>query len=436
LSDEAPYISFTGIRRFVLVKAIRLTQKTRKNMTIDWRTGTWKATQDDTPCTSRVTVASDWAAFRTHEEVMRDDPLAVYGDLLPVFQSSDLNIVNVECVLGDAGAPIPKGGPNLRADAEFVKAITAVPFHIATLANNHTLDFGPDGLDETITTLQRAGVQTVGAGMSGTEAAKPLITEVNGMQLGILNCSEGEACCSIRNNPGAHGFDVVKLIKQVEQLNQQVDIVLVIFHGGRETAPMPPAYVVEGLRHLAEAGATAIVAHHPHAPQGIEVHNGVPIVYSQGNFVFWQDSPTYFQHVGYLVHLDFAGKALHGMQLTPYYIGLESLSVLQGEEKERLFADLEKVSNVLEDDDKVEQVWDAVIDLRGEERIMGAIANDLKLIEQNPIKGAARLHNLFFAPVHRAYLMNGLKRISDGRFGDSPEWAKELVRDWTTRSLS
>ena len=66
---------------------------------------------------------------------------------------------------------------------------------------------------------------------------------------------------------------------------------LVIFHGGREYAPCPPPYVVNALRRFARAGACAVVAHHPHVPQGIEIVEGVPIAYSQGNFVFrWAET--------------------------------------------------------------------------------------------------------------------------------------------------
>ena len=88
-------------------------------------------------------------------------------------------------------------------------------------------------------------------------------------------------------------------------MNNKTDaVILVIFHGGREHTPLPPPYVVHDLRAIAEMGAHAVIAHHPHVPQGIELHHGVPIVYSMGNFVFWQTDPAFYRHAGYLVHLD------------------------------------------------------------------------------------------------------------------------------------
>jgi len=62
----------------------------------------------------RITLTGDWAPVRAYAQPMIDDPVGVYGDLLPVFAESDLNIVNIECVMGERGAPIPKPGPALQ----------------------------------------------------------------------------------------------------------------------------------------------------------------------------------------------------------------------------------------------------------------------------------------------------------------------------------
>src|SRR5690606_20574966 len=120
------------------------------------------------------------------EHRMIEDPEAMYGELLPFLQNSDLRVVNVEAVLGDEGEPIAKGGPNLKLDERVISGLTSVPFDVACLANNHTLDFGPQGLSRTIQTLEQAGIRTVGAGMNRDEVEKPLIMEVKGTRIGII----------------------------------------------------------------------------------------------------------------------------------------------------------------------------------------------------------------------------------------------------------
>jgi poly-gamma-glutamate synthesis protein (capsule biosynthesis protein) len=402
--------------------------------TINWTNGTCRLSDTSSP-TARITIASDWGPLWKYEQPMRDSSLGVYGDLLPILRKADLNIVNVECVLGDAGEPIGKPGPNLRGDAQAVRSLVDVPFHVATLANNHTLDFGPKGLRQTIHLLQEAGLKTVGAGMSGEEAARPLVMDLKGKKLGLLNCSEGEACCSLNNRPGSHGFDVPALVRQVQDLKRRTDAVLVIFHGGREHAPMPPVYVVDALRQMADAGASAVIAHHPHVPQGIEIHNGVPIFYSQGNFIFNHDRPEYFQNIGYLVHLDFDGATLARWEITPYRMTDDKVVQLQGSERERLLGDLKHVSDLLADPKAVEQAWDAFVDQLGESGLRHTLETFVQLWSDDAPLAAARLHNLFFCPAHRNAYLNGLKRLSRGELGNSPLWAKDLVKDWTRRQL-
>jgi poly-gamma-glutamate synthesis protein (capsule biosynthesis protein) len=423
-------LDFDGAPRLSSVAAASV-----KSMSFDWTSGSWAADGAPSARTARITVAADWAPIRVYEPIIKQNPLAVYGDLLPLFRDSDLNLVNVEAVLGEVGTPIPKAGPHLRGAATAVEALTRVPFQVACLANNHTLDYGPAGLKNTIEVLQKAGLKTVGAGMTGEEAAKPLLTQVNGTRVGILNCSEGEACCSINNSPGAHGFDVLSLVRQVEELKRNADVVLVVFHGGREMAPVPPVYVVEGLRQLAAAGASAVIAHHPHVPQGIEIYNGVPILYCLGNFLFWQEKNLYFTHTGYLAHFDLAGGKLARLSLTPYRIGRTGLSLLKSEEKSQLYADLERVTNVITDRDALQKSWDAFVDTMGTAGIINSMQARLRELNEEPEVGAARLHNLFFTPAHRELYLNGLKRMSLGQIGDSPDWAKKLVSDWANRTL-
>ncbi|TBL81809.1 CapA family protein [Paenibacillus thalictri] len=384
----------------------------------------------------RITVASDWAPLRGHEAIMVERPLDIFGDLLPLFRESDLNIVNVEAVLGDHGQPILKDGPCLRGDERAVQGLVEAPFHVACLANNHTCDYGPEGLRHTIDVLHKAGLHTVGAGMNGEEAAKPLLLQAGAVKLAVVNFAEGEACRSVNGSPGAHGFDPHTAALRIHEAKQQAEIVLAVYHGGREYTPMPPVYVVEGLRKAAEAGASAVIAHHPHVPQGMEFHHGVPIVYSQGNFVFWQENDLYYRHVGYLVHLDFAGDRLVKLELSPYTIGREGLSLLAGKDKEYLLSQLQHISRLLTEPKAVKMAWDAFVDRVGVQGMVARLQSDLDMIAQDTPAGAARLYNMFFTSAHNELFLNGLKRAASGEAGASPEWAKELVERWMTEKIN
>jgi len=401
-------------------------------MIIDWKTGSWKAKAEEAKSGERlrITIAADWAPIRMYEKILLDNPLAIYGDLLPTLQNSDLSLVNVEGVVGEVGEPIPKGGPNLRGSEETVKALSAVPFHVACLANNHTMDFGPASLAHTIAVLHNAGLKTVGAGMSWDEAAAPLYIDLKGVKVAIINCAEGEECRSVRGGPGVYGLDDAAIAAQIKEVRAKASIVLVVFHGGREHTPLPPPYVVERLRRIAAAGVSAVVAHHPHVPQGIEFIDGVPIFYSLGNFVFWQDTESFYRHTGLLVSLDFAGARLEGFRLTPYLIDSQGLMMLPEPVRTKLYQKLQYVSDLLKDPATVLAAWDAFIDHTGIDGLLSLLTRSAAAIQNGNIRGAVSIKNLFFTEAHRELYIRGMERIIRREFGSAPKWAMELVDHW------
>ena len=399
-------------------------------MSFDWDNATWQTGRQAEGPTWRMTVASDWAPMRRYEEQIVANPEGIYGDVLPALRECDLCIVNVESTLGDRGEAIPKGGRDQRA----VESLLRVPFHVACLANNHTMDFGPPSLEHTMSVLQQAGLKTVGAGMSGADAARPLVLTVRDVRVAILDCAEGEECRSIGGGPGVYGFEAPAVADQVRSLKSdgQADVVVVVFHGGREHTPLPPPYVVNWLRAVADAGADAVLAHHPHVPQGIELRGTVPIAYSLGNFVFWQNSELFYRRAGYLVHLDFRGAVLARMTLTPYLIRPEGLLKMTGQAKETLLRDLKHNSDLLADPQSVTAAWDAFIDRVGLEGMMNSLDGAIKLSRTEKRPAAAKMLNVFATPAHRELFVRGLRRATRGQDGTSPDWAKELVARWTT----
>lgn len=402
-------------------------------MSIDWTRGVWHSSGKE--AILRVTVAGDWGVCQGYEETLLDRPEGIYGDLLPLLRQSDVNIVNVESVFGNQGQPIPKEGPNLWGDRLTVRSLAKAPFHLACLANNHSMDFGVQGLASTISLLHKSGIKSVGAGLTGPQAALPLIVTVKGVRIGIINCAEGEECRSRDGGPGAYGLVVPLLERQVAALKRRVDAVIVIFHGGREYAPLPPPYVVKALRRIAEAGADAVAAHHPHVPQGIEVHGEVPIAYSLGNFVFWQESSRYYQRVGYLFHLDFAETCLAGFEISPYRLEPEALSLLKGEAKALFLRDLQEVSEPLSHPEEVSAAWDAFIDYHGGiEAHLRELASHIEAMSDDPVLYAAKILNKLETPAHQELIERGLRRIVDRTPAESPTWASKLVSRWDTLS--
>ncbi len=398
----------------------------------DWSRGRW--VNSAVPhATAEVVIASDWAPIRAFETAMDDSPEAVYGDLLPVLRAGDLRIVNLECALSEKGTPVWKSGSVFKGRPGHVRGLTAVPFDVATLANNHVLDYGLDAFSETVNVLRESGIRAVGAGLTAEGARRPLTIEVKGLCVGIINFSEGEDLTAAVDGPGVFGWEVEKVVESVRALRRDADIVLVIAHAGVEYIPFPPPYLAEAFRRIAAAGADLVVGHHAHVPQGIEIFGGVPICYSLGNFVFYQNTDLYSRKRGFLLTAGISPEGLSHFQVTPYAIGPESLSLLKGADRAFFFDALQRVSHPLSHKGGVTEAWHGFLRHYGLKGFRDEIGMILSTMDREPQKGAAMLRNRVATMQHREHWIDAMTRIMEGTIDTSPQWALDAAAEWLTR---
>ena len=398
----------------------------------DWGRGRW-VNAEAPKAQAEIVIASDWAPIRAFDEIIARFPEAVYGDVLPVLRQGDLRIVNLECALSGDASPVWKSGSVFKGRPEHVRGLTAVPFEIVTLGNNHVFDYGPEAFSQTLKLLSEHSILSVGAGMSAEEAHRPLIIDLNGVSIGIINFSEGEDLTSAVSGPGVFGWEVDAVVDSVRAIRQGVNIILVICHGGVEYIPFPPPYLASAFRRIAEAGADLIVGHHAHVPQGVQICSGVPICFSLGNFVFYQETDLYYRKLGYLVKAGVSRAGLAHIQLIPYEIGSESLRLLQGDESAQFFESLKEVSLPLANEEGITKAWHGFLRCYGLKGFRDEIAMILAKMDQEPAKGAAMLRNRIATMQHREHWIDAMTRIMDGTIDSSPQWALDLAVEWLTR---
>jgi len=153
---------------------------------------------------------------------------------------------------------------------------------VLSLANNHIMDYGEEGLNETLDTLIQCNIKTVGAGRNLSEARKPVIFEVNGVNIGIL-----AYCDTYIAGRRRAGVAPTKYIEQdIQNLKKCADFIVVSIHQGMDISEYPLKSEVERMHQIIDWGANIILRHHPHVVQGLEEYNGGIILYSLGNFVF------------------------------------------------------------------------------------------------------------------------------------------------------
>jgi poly-gamma-glutamate synthesis protein (capsule biosynthesis protein) len=238
--------------------------------------------------------------------------------------TADVAIANLEMALTIRGAPADKL-VNLRGDPRLAQDLANCGFSAVTLANNHTMDYGPAGLQDTLASLQSVGLSHVGTGRDWDEATRPLRLDLPGnRRFHVVNfactlpagaaagpCRPGVAPLRVTQRhwvdplfaleqPGTSPWVETQVLPQderaaceaVSRAREEGGWVLAIIHWG-----VPPywhapfqgdlaTYQRPLARRLVEAGAHAVVGHHPHVLHGVEIVEGSPVFYSLGNFVW------------------------------------------------------------------------------------------------------------------------------------------------------
>ena len=401
----------------------------------NWKQGSWSdpssGNADITLC-----VAGDWAPIRQFQSIIEKTPTAVYGDLLPSIQSADLSVVNLEAPLSDRGAPVHKSGSVFKGEQRHIAGLTAVPFDVVTLANNHMFDFGSEAFQDSLKVLEQNSIKYTGAGMSEEDATRPLVIDIKGIKIGIVNFSEGEDLTAAQNNsPGVMGWDLGAVTETIATLKQQVDFVLVVSHCGIEYIPFPPPYVVDAFKQAADAGADVVIGHHPHVPQGISFHRDTPICHSLGNFVFYQDTDLKFRKLGYMVKIGINKEALASIELLPYKINAQGLLALKGREFDDFFTKFKEISLPLGDPKQLVDSWNGFLQYFGTNGFVDEISMILEKLESDPQKGAAMFRNRLTTLQHYHHWKDLMTRIVDGTLESSSGWARDLTEEWLNTKL-
>jgi poly-gamma-glutamate capsule biosynthesis protein CapA/YwtB (metallophosphatase superfamily) len=202
--------------------------------------------------------------------------------------SDTLGVINLEGPITRCDDPATDRPGHLRTPPEHATVLEDISPDVAVLANNHILDMGADGFEETVAILRSRQIQTLGAGRDEEEAWRPVVVERGGLRVGLLAASSreiGTAECG-EGKPGCAVLEAARLEVEIRDLSSRVDAVVVSVHWGQTNFHLPlPKHRNLG-RRLIRAGATVVMGHHPHVLQGFERHESGVILYSLGNLCF------------------------------------------------------------------------------------------------------------------------------------------------------
>jgi len=246
--------------------------------------------------------------------------------LQALLQSADLRFVNLESTISDQGgetqSPINK--LVFTAPPGAAEALARAKIDIVALANNHAWDYGRDALLETFAHLDRVGIAYVGAGPTRAQAYAPRLVTHDGFTLAFVAVT-GTWNQEIDPHPGReHIADAVvaplRDSVRAARAMQGVDKVVVSYHGGYEYFDRPHPGTRELFRAAIDAGADAVIGHHPHVVQRVGFVDGKPILYSLGNLLMRMVTGRPWTEFGILARLTFRREGPTTVEICPFRI--------------------------------------------------------------------------------------------------------------------
>jgi len=244
----------------------------------------------------------------------RDDPTECFSLAAPVLRSADVAFCQLECNLTTRGHRMPQARHTHRGSPATARAMKAAGFDVVSFAGNHCMDWGVEGLEDTVSHLESAGLTVVGVGHDIEVARRARVVEANGVSIAFLACSsilpagywatvERAGCVPMRahtlyeqielDQPGtparvhtwAHAGDLERLCSDIRTAAATADVVALSVHWGIHFVPgLLADYQREVAYAAIDAGADLILGHHAHILKGVEIYRGKPILYSFGNF--------------------------------------------------------------------------------------------------------------------------------------------------------
>ena len=232
-----------------------------------------------------------------------------FREIAPTLRDADLRFCNLECPLSDRGDN-QQHLYSFRADPRALAGLQTAGFEVVSQANNHSYDWGPAALKDSLERLRAAGIRPVGAGENALAAHYPVLVHLGDLRLAFLayvNVDPKGAAAGV-DRAGVAWLEPTQALADIRFAKTLADLVIVCPHWGTEYALQPDREQVLLAHRMVAEGADLIVGSHPHVVQPLECYRGRWIAYSLGNFVFDQKNPA--THQGLLLKVTVRRKAI------------------------------------------------------------------------------------------------------------------------------
>lgn len=294
----------------------------------------------------------------TKEYFESQDKDTLFNDVISVFKKSDFVLGNLEFVLTDTPSPIKKAGPILHANTNYLKVLKEAGIQTVSLANNHIKDCGEKGVLSTISTCKENKIDFFGAGKKLSEAKDPYIKIIDEYKIGFISFAEQEFNVASDTECGAAFLDPYEDFDRISEFRQQVDYLIILYHGGIEYYEYPSPLLQKKCRKFIEKGADLVTCQHSHCIGTIEDYNQGTILYGQGNTLFGYREGDDSWNQGLLIKLTFEDKKTKPeLEFIPIHATKKGIEKLDKSNSKELLESLHNKSLKIKDPNFIKSNW-------------------------------------------------------------------------------
>lgn len=300
-------------------------------------------------------ISGDFCPENRAAELLSNGNQIFSDDYKKIWSSSDFRIANLEGPITNSNSKIEKVGRHIKFNSSIMNGIDKMGVTHFSLANNHILDYGEQGLNDTIANLDNSNINYFGC-----HSRQVALVEKDNTKVALLSFSNKEFSVMEANNGiGACSMDLINILQTIEEVKNITEHIVVILHTGLSKQPLPSPEQRKLCRFLIDNGVAAVLCQHSHIMGAYEYYKDGFISYGQGSFVFDLNRSNTFWNEGYSIELKVKDNK-RNITIIPHKQFDDTLNIrtLTKQEYEGFNRFIEKENSVLKNDLLFKAAWD------------------------------------------------------------------------------
>lgn len=351
----------------------------------------------------KILIGGDFCPENRAEKLLGDGEDIFSVEYKRIWNSTDFRILNLEGAITSSNSKNDKVGRCIKFDPNVMNGVKKMGVTHFSLANNHIMDYGEQGIDDTINYLKKSEID-----FFGCHSQKTSILKKNDTKVAVLSFSNKEfSAMEINNGVGACSMDLISMLQQIEVAKKVTDHIIVILHTGLSLYPLPSPEQRRLCRFLIDTGVSAVLCQHSHIMGAYENYKEGFISYGQGSFVFELGRKNTVWNKGYSILFDFK-KDGRSINIIPHKQFDESLNIctLTQIELDEFHSSMDKLNQSLCNDDEFSKAWELYLN-----KVEKYYFNQFFLPKNRVIRRILNLINfkIFFSKSKRNIVLSNLR---------------------------